>query len=38
MIVLDCSAAIEIVRETEAGRSLRLLMLDEEQVISSSLL
>jgi hypothetical protein len=38
MIVLDCSAAVEIVLETETGRSLRSLMLGEEQVISSSLL
>ena len=37
MIVLDCSAAVDMVRETEAGRALRQLMLEGEEVISSQL-
>jgi predicted nucleic acid-binding protein len=38
MIVLDCCAAVEVTLWTEAGLSLRSLMLSGEQVISSSLL
>jgi predicted nucleic acid-binding protein len=38
MIVLDCSATVEMVLGTEAGLCLRSLMLGGEQAISSSLL
>ena len=38
MIVLDCSAAIEIVERTEKGRALQALMLSNEEVISVDLL
>ena len=37
MIVLDCSAAVEIVRGTEKGKAFSSLMLDGEKVISSDL-
>lgn len=38
MIVLDCSAALEMVRGTEVGQALRWLCLRDEKVVSSSLL
>ena len=37
MIVLDCSAAVEIVRETEAGKALQALMLSGEKTVASDL-
>lgn len=37
MIVLDCSAAIDIVRETSRGKVFAQLMTDGERVISSDL-
>jgi len=38
MIVLDCCAAVDMVRETPEGKALALLMLEDEKVISSTLL
>ena len=38
MIVLDCSAAIEIVKRTERGLALQDVLLGEEEVISVDLL
>ena len=38
MIVLDCSAAIEIARGTSEGKALLSLMLPEEEVIAPHLL
>ena len=38
MIVLDCSAAVHIVRKTTEGNALRSLMLKDEKIISSELL
>lgn len=38
MIVLDCSAAVEIVRGIARGRAYRLLMMEGELVIASDLL
>lgn len=38
MIVLDTSAAVDIVRLTEEGLALQALMLEDEKVISSDLL
>ena len=38
MIVLDCSAAVEIARKTSEGNSLRLLIEKDEPIISSELL
>ena len=38
MIVLDSSAACDMVRKTEEGRAFRALMLSEEKVISCELL
>lgn len=37
MIVLDCSAAVEIVRETNEGNALRMLMVQGEEVIAPHL-
>lgn len=37
MIVLDCSAAVEIVRKTARGRGFRGLMIEDEIVITSEL-
>lgn len=37
MIVLDCGAAVEIVRGTERGAAFRALMLDGEPVMTSDL-
>jgi len=37
MIVLDCSAAVEMAMKTEAGEAMRSLILEEEEVISSEL-
>lgn len=37
MIVLDCSAAVEIARGTERGRAFRALMLEGEPVMTSGL-
>lgn len=34
MIVLDCSAAMEIVKETEKGKALRMLMLEGEKTLA----
>ena len=38
MIVLDCNAAVEMVRKTPRGRGFRSLMLKDEKVITSELL
>lgn len=38
MIVLDSSAACDMVRKTEEGMAFRALMLSEEKVISCELL
>lgn len=38
MIVLDCSAAVEMVRKTSRGCGFRSLMLKDEKVITSELL
>jgi len=37
MIVLDCSAAVNIARKTPEGNGLRALMLEGEKIISSEL-
>lgn len=37
MIILDCCAAVEIVRETEEGRALQALFLEGEEVVTSQL-
>lgn len=37
MIVLDCSAAVEMVRETDMGRGFKALMLEGEEVIAPDL-
>lgn len=38
MVVLDCSAAIEMCRNTQKGRALRALLLEGEQVVAPDLL
>ena len=38
MIVIDCNAAVEMVRKTPRGRGFRSLMLKDEKVITSELL
>ena len=38
MVVLDCSAAIEMCRNTQKGRALRALLLEGEQVVAPGLL
>lgn len=37
MIVMDCSAAVEIVNGTAKGKAFRTLMLDGEKIIASEL-
>lgn len=37
MIVLDCSAAVAIVRETLEGNALRALMLENETTLTSEM-
>lgn len=37
MIILDCSAAVEMVRRTTRGLAFRCLMLENERVIASEL-
>ena len=37
MIVLDCSAAVEMIRDTEKGRAFRMLLLQGEKKIASEL-
>jgi predicted nucleic acid-binding protein len=38
MIVLDCSAAVNIVQKTEEGLALRSFLLSGEEIVSSTLL
>lgn len=37
MIILDCCAAVEIVRRTERGRAARAMILEGERVVTSTL-
>lgn len=37
MIVLDCSAALQIVKETERGRAFKSLFLPDEEVVAPEL-
>ncbi|MCL2826440.1 MAG: type II toxin-antitoxin system VapC family toxin [Eggerthellaceae bacterium] len=37
MIVLDCCAAVDIVRKTPEGNALRMLIVEDEMVVSSGL-